>query len=56
MSESEFEAELERRLQLLESEESGEEVLPPLPRRDLWWAVAGLVVLTIAMLWWGYPA
>lgn len=56
MSESEFDTELERRLQLLESPSSDESIRPPLPALDLWCAVIGLVVLTVVMLWWGYPA
>lgn len=56
MSESEFELELERRLQLLESDDGCEGVLDPLPRGDLWWTIAVLVVLTVVLLWWGYPA
>ncbi|MFJ9419692.1 hypothetical protein ACIRPT_36840 [Streptomyces sp. NPDC101227] len=50
-----FDAELEHRLRLLEDPHSDEAVLAPLPARDLWLAVVGLVVLTAVMLWWGYP-
>ncbi|WGW11523.1 hypothetical protein LWF01_15735 [Saxibacter everestensis] len=49
-----FERELERRVALLEDADSGEAILPPLPARDLWLAVAGLVVISVFMIWWGY--
>lgn len=50
-----FEAELDRRLRLLEQPESEESFLEPLPTRDVWLAVAGLAVLVTVMLCWGYP-
>lgn len=50
-----FDPELERRLQLLEDPESSEKPLENLPVKDFAWAVGGLVVLSIALLVWGYP-
>ncbi|NLU65804.1 hypothetical protein [Streptomyces sp. HNM0574] len=55
MDAKEFDAELERRLRLLEDPGSGEGVLDPLPARDLWLTVLGLIAVSAVMLWWGYP-
>lgn len=48
----EMRAELERRLVLIEDAGGAEAALPPLPLMDLLAAAAGLVVLTLALLWW----
>lgn len=56
MDEADFDAELERRLALLEAPDSGESVLPDLPRADLWLAVGGTLAMVVLALWWGYPA
>lgn len=45
-------AELERRLVLIESGADGEGILPPLPFGDVLAALAGLVVLGAGLLWW----
>ena len=55
MSDSNFDAELERRIRLLEDPASGERVLPDLPVRDVVLAVLGVAVLTVVLLIWGYP-
>lgn len=47
-----FEAELERRLALIEDPDSDEGPLAPLPWRDVWASIAALVVLSAAVLWW----
>ncbi|GEB15710.1 hypothetical protein NSI01_40250 [Pimelobacter simplex] len=48
----EMRGELERRLVLIEDAGGAEAALPPLPLTDLLAAVAGLVVLTLVLLWW----
>lgn len=55
MSDANFEAELERRIALLEDPASDEQVLENLPLADVLWAVAAVVVMGIALLIWGYP-
>ncbi|XBB69716.1 hypothetical protein ABFU82_10515 [Nocardioides sp. WV_118_6] len=45
-------AELERRLGLIEDTGTREGALPPLPLIDVLAAAAGLVVLTLVLLWW----
>lgn len=54
MSDLNFDAELERRLQLLEDPSSDEKVLDNLPARDVLLAVVGLVVASAVLLIWGY--
>lgn len=49
-----FDDELERRLRLLEDNDSQESVLGDLPVSDVVYAVIGIVVLTVLMLLWGY--
>ncbi|WP_170161372.1 hypothetical protein [Amycolatopsis palatopharyngis] len=56
MHDTTFEAELERRIALLEAPDSGESVLPDLPARDIWLAVLAVAVLSAALIIWGYPA
>ncbi|MGW0039026.1 hypothetical protein [Gordonia sp. NPDC003376] len=52
---AEYESELERRIGLLESEETEEAVLDDLPTRDIVCAVIGLAVIVMALIAWGYP-
>lgn len=54
MSTDGFDDELERRLRLLEDNDSQESVLGDLPVSDVVYAVIGIVVLTVLMLLWGY--
>jgi len=49
-----FDQELQRRLDLLETENSGESYLPDLPALDLWIVVVSLLVLTVGLLIWSY--
>ncbi|UQS22902.1 MULTISPECIES: hypothetical protein [Amycolatopsis] len=56
MPESSFEAELEHRLALLESPDSDETYLPDLPWRDVVLAAVVLAVVSVLLIWWGYPA
>ncbi|WP_455361431.1 hypothetical protein [Streptomyces sp. SYSU K21746] len=56
MHEATFQAELERRLALLEDPASGESALPDLPWRDVWIAALGLIAVALPLVWWGYPA
>lgn len=49
-----FDDELERRLRLLEDNDSHESVLGDLPISDVVYAVIGILALTIPMLLWGY--
>jgi len=51
-----FHAELERRLELLESAGTNESFLVDLPRRDIWIATLVLATATVLLVWWGYPA
>jgi hypothetical protein len=44
--------ELERRLALIEDPEGHDAPFPPLPRVDLAAAVAGLVLISLLLLWW----
>ncbi|WP_181407567.1 hypothetical protein [Nocardioides sambongensis] len=48
----EFEAELERRLALIDDPQSEEGPLTPLPWLDLLLTAGGLLILTVALLWW----
>ncbi|GAA4102499.1 hypothetical protein ACFFOS_03955 [Nocardioides kongjuensis] len=45
-------AELEHRLALIEDPGGAEAALPPLPLLDLVVAIAGLVLITVTLLWW----
>lgn len=56
MRDSAFYDELERRLELLDSPESEEALLPELPSRDVWAAVLVLAAVSAVLVWWGYPA
>lgn len=49
---SEFEAELERRLALIEDPDSDEGPLAPLPWMDVWLSIAALVTVSAVLLWW----
>ncbi|GLY69547.1 hypothetical protein [Amycolatopsis taiwanensis] len=51
-----FEAELERRLTLLQDPASGEGFLDDLPWHDVVIAAVVLAALCVALTWWGYPA
>lgn len=54
MDDYSFEAELENRLRLLEKPDSEEKVLKPLPVLDLYIAFGGFILMTAAMLLWGF--
>ena len=47
-----FEAELERRLTLIEDPSNDEGPLTPLPWLDVWLSIAALVAVSAALLWW----
>ncbi len=49
-----FDTELERRLQLLESPDDNEMILPDLPARDIVLCVLGIVVASALLLWWAW--
>ena len=54
MDDSEFDAELERRLAILLDPDSSDSILEPLPVLDLALAIAGVIILSALVLWWGY--
>ncbi|SFB42854.1 hypothetical protein SAMN05216266_11130 [Amycolatopsis marina] len=56
MHDTNFEAELERRIALLEAPDSEESVLPDLPARDILLAVLTIAALSVGLIFWGYPA
>lgn len=56
MPDDDLDPELIRRLQLLEEPAESESILPPLPARDLWIAIASLTAIIVVMTVWGYPA
>lgn len=51
---NEFDEELERRLQRLESPGGGGMVQDDLPLSDILWCVAVLVVVGSALVWWAF--
>lgn len=49
-----FQRELDRRLNLMESDPGSGMIQPTLPVRDVLIAVVGVVTMTLLMLWWAY--
>lgn len=54
MSQHELDDELRERIALLEDPASDETILPPLPTRDVVFAILGMIVLCTIMALWGY--